>query len=389
MAYDPVVDRETDVVVVGGGIAGVSAAFQLSKTHRVILLEREAQLAHHTTGRSAAVYIVNYGGPIAMRLTKASRAFLDDTPHADHPVLEDRGVLMVGDEASRSSIEALAAEGNALDPSIELIDGAAARAMVPVLREEAAVVGMFEPGGSGMDVMGLHQAFVRGAVANGTEILRHEGAMQVERIGDRWVLSTANLTVAAETIVNAAGAWGDELATMVGAEPVGLMPMRRTAFTAPVAADPTSWPLVHVDSADGPAYFKPEAGGQLLCSPADETPSMACDAKPEELDVAMAIDRLNSMTTLDIRSVASTWAGLRTFSADRQPVLGMDDKVPGFCWMVGQGGTGITTAAASGEVAAAAVRGEVLPDHLLELGLDFDTLGPKRIRALNSQTDAV
>jgi len=370
------------VVIVGGGIAGVSAAFQLSKTHRVVLLEREAQLAHHTTGRSAAVYIVNYGGPIAMRLTKASRAFLDHTPYADHAILEDRGVLMVGDEASRPEIETLAAEGNALDPSIELIDGAAARAMVPVLREEAAVVGMYEPNGSGMDVMGLHQAFVRGAVANGAELLRHEGVLRAERSGDRWSVSASNVTVEADMIVNAAGAWGDELGAMVGAVPVGLVPMRRTAFTSPITADPTSWPLVHIDGADGPAYFKPEAGGQLLCSPADETPSPACDAKPEELDVAMAIDRLNAMTTLDIRSVASTWAGLRTFSSDRQPVLGMDPDVPGFCWMVGQGGTGITTAAASGEVVAAAVRGEALPDHLLELGLDLDMMGPKRLRPL-------
>lgn len=373
-------DRDTQVVVVGGGIAGVSAAFQLSKTHRVVLLEREAQLAHHTTGRSAAVYIVNYGGPIAMRLTKASREFLDATPHAGHAILEDRGVLMVGDEASRASIEALAVEGNALDPTIELLDGAAARAMVPVLREEAAVVGMYEPGGSGMDVMGLHQAFVRGAVAHGAEILRHEGALRLERSNGRWRVSASNVTVEADVIVNAAGAWGDELAAMAGVAPVGLVPMRRTAFTAPVVADPTSWPLVHIDSVDGPAYFKPEAGGQLLCSPADETPSVACDAKPEEIDVALAIDRLNTMTTLDIRSVASTWAGLRTFSVDRQPVLGMDTEVPGFCWMVGQGGTGITTAAASGEVVAAAVRGEALPEHLLALGLDFDMLGPKRLR---------
>jgi D-arginine dehydrogenase len=140
--------------------------------------------------------------------------------------------------------------------------------------------------------------------------------------------------------------------------------------------------LVHIDSVNGPAYFKPEAGGHLLCSPADETPSSACDAKPEELDVALAIDRLNTMTTLDIRSVASAWAGLRTFSSDRQPVLGMDPDVPGFCWMVGQGGTGITTSAASGEVVAAAVRGDDLPDHLTELGLDLEMLGPKRLRPL-------
>ena len=373
--------------MVGGGIAGVSAAYQLSTTHRVVVLERESQLAHHTTGRSAAVYIVNYGGPIAMRLTKASRGFLDHTPYADHPVLEDRGVLMVGDETHRGHIEALAAEGNALDDSIELIDGAAARAMVPVLTEAAAVVGMYEPHGSGMDVMGLHQAFVRGAVANGAEFLRSEGALQIERTGEHWSVKTPGHVIEADMVVNAAGAWGDEVAAMVGAEPVGLQPLRRTAFTAPVEADPSRWPLVHVDSVDGPAYFKPEAGGHVLGSPADETPSAACDAKPLELDVAMAIDRLNSMTSLGIRSVASTWAGLRTFSADRQPVLGLDPHVPGFCWMVGQGGTGITTAAASGEVVAAAVRGVALPGHLAELGLSFDLMGPQRLRSMEDTSE--
>lgn len=371
----------TDVVVIGGGIAGMSAAYWLSGRRRVLVLEREAQLAHHTTGRSAAVYIVNYGGPIAMRLTKASREFLDRTPHTDHPVLEDRGVLMVGDEAHRAHIELLATEGHSLDPTIELIDGTAARAMVPVLREESAVVGMYEPNGSGMDVMGLHQAFVRGATANGAVIERQEGAVRLERQDDGWRVTTANLVVEADVVVNAAGAWGDDVAAMAGAVPVGLEPMRRTAFTSPIALDPSDWPLVHVDNEDGPAYFKPESGGHLLCSPADEIPSAPCDAKAEELDIALAIDRLNAVTTLGLRSVASSWAGLRTFSPDRQPVLGMDPDVPGFCWMVGQGGTGITTASASGEVVAAAVCGESLPGHLAALGLDMDLLGPKRLRS--------
>lgn len=374
-------NHRADVVVIGGGIAGVSAAYQLSKTHDVMLLEREPQLAHHTTGRSAAVYIVNYGGPIAMRLTMASRRFLDDTPHADHAILEDRGVLMVADDANRESIESMARDGQALDSSIELIDGEAARAMVPVLREEATAIAMYEPNGCTMDVMGLHQAFVRGAVEGGARIHRHEAALRIERVGEHWSVSTEQITVEAESIVNAAGAWGDEVAEMVGARPIGLIPMRRTAFTTSVTADSSSWPLVHIDSVAGPAYFKPEAGGHLLCSPADETPSEPCDSKPEEVDIAVAIDRLNSMTTLGIRSVASSWAGLRTFSPDRQPVLGADPDVPGFCWMVGQGGTGITTAVASGEVVAAVVSDEPLPLHLSELGLDLDSLGPERLRS--------
>ncbi len=379
--------NSADVIVIGGGIAGVSAAFQLAATHRVILLEREPQLAHHTTGRSAAVYIVNYGGPIAMRLTVASRQFFEAPPAAlaDHPLLEPRGLLMVGDESHRDAIEAMAAEGRELDPTIELVDGATARAMVPVLVGDAAVVGMYEPNGSTMDVMGLHQAYVRGAVGAGATFKRHRGAIGLERRGSGWRVTAATEgsaleTFDADTVVNAAGAWGDQVAAMAGVEPVGLAPMRRTAFTVGVDVDTSAWPFVHVDSSEGPCYFKPEAGGQLLCSPSDEVPSDPCDARPEEIDVAMAIDRINAATTLRIRSVATTWAGLRTFTPDRQPVLGMDDDVEGFCWMVGQGGTGITTSFASGQVIAAAVRDEPLPTALLDLGLDLGDLGPDRLR---------
>jgi D-arginine dehydrogenase len=375
------VDR-ADVVVIGGGIAGVSAAYQLSATHRVVLLEREPQLAHHTTGRSAAVYIVNYGGPINMRLTRASRDFFEDPPPAlaEHPILEQCGVLMVGDESHRESIQEIAAAGQAVDPSIELIDGEAARSLVPVLTDASAVVGMFEPGGCTMDVMALHQAFLRGAVAQGTTIHRHRGAIDLQPLGTGWRVRTGTGPIDADTVVNAAGAWGDHVARLAGVQPVGLQPMQRTAFTAGIDVDPTSWPLVHIDSAEGPCYFKPEAGRQLLCSPSDEIPSEPYDARPREVDVALAIDRIHAATTLDVRRVKTTWAGLRTFAPDRHPVLGMDPEVDGFCWMVGQGGTGITTSFAAGQVVAAAVRGEDLPPALSELGLDLRDLGPDRIR---------
>ena len=378
----------SDVVVIGGGIAGVSAAYQLAHTRDVVLLEREPQLAHHTTGRSAAVYIVNYGGPINMRLTLASRAFYEDPPDdlTDHSILEPCGVLMVGDESHRATITSMALEGAALDPTIELVDTAAALDLVPALRGEAVAVGMFEPGGATMDVMGLHQAYLRGAIAAGATVHRHHEVIGIDRNGSGWRVTTDNGTFDADVIVDAAGAWGDHVAAMAGAAPVGLQPLRRTAFTAPVDVDTTGWPLVHIDSADGPCYFKPESGSQLLCSPSDEIPSDPCDARPEELDVALAIDRINTATTLDIRHVKTTWAGLRTFSPDRQPVIGMDPDVEGFCWMVGQGGTGITTSHAAGLAVAAAVRGEALPPTMADLGLDLRDLGPDRLRGLGGRT---
>ena len=372
--------NQADVIVIGGGIAGVSAAYQLAGDRSVILLEREAQLAHHTTGRSAAVFIVNYGGPIAQRLTVASREFFEHPPGhlVDGPILEPRGLLMTGTAKHANAIEASALEGRALDPTIEVLETAEILAMIPVLRAEAALIGMYEPGASIMDVMGLHQAFVRGARAEGATLARYERVTGIERMSDSWRVVTDRDSWQADVIVNAAGAWGDEIGSLAGAAPLGLAPLRRTAFTVAVDHDTSEWPFVHIDTDDGACYFKRESGDQLMCSPADETPSVPCDAKPDELDIAIAIDRINTATTLDIRSVRTTWAGLRSFVPDRQPVLGWDDEVPAFCWMVGQGGTGITTSHASGRVIASVVDGSPLPADLTDLGLTKTAMAPRR-----------
>ncbi len=370
-----------DVIVVGGGIAGVSAAAAVAETGRsVVLLEREAQLAHHTTGRSAAVYIVNYGGELASRLTLASRPFYDDPPEGlvDGPILEPRGLVMAGSAAHAAVIEQQIVEGQRLDPTIQRLDTAAIRSMVPVVRDEAAVVGMYEPGGSIMDVMGLHQAYVRQARSHDARIERHHEVVAIEPRANGWRVVTDRGSWDGEVVVNAAGAWGDVIGAMAGARPIGLEPRRRTAFTVTIDHDASGWPFVHLDTDDGPCYFKFEAGSQLLCSPSDEVPSPPVDAKAEELDVAMAIDRINRATTLGIRSVNTTWAGLRTFAPDRHPVIGWDDEVDGFCWMVGQGGTGITTSHASGRVVAALVDRRPMPDDLAAVGLELGALAPRR-----------
>jgi len=181
-------------------------------------------------------------------------------------------------------------------------------------------------------------------------------------------------------VVNSAGAWGDVVGAMAGAEPVGLTPKRRTAFTTGIDQDPTSWPFIYNGTPGDHCYFKPEAGNQLLCSLADEGESEPTDARPEEMDIALAIDRINRLSTLGIRSVRTTWAGLRTFAPDRNQVLGWDDKVDGFCWMVGQGGTGITTSPAAGSLIASIVAGAPIPDDLGTLGLTKEQLSPQRLR---------
>ncbi len=229
-----------------------------------------------------------------------------------------------------------------------------------------------------LDVAALHQAYVRGLRARDGRILTSAPVSSVEERGIDWLVQAGPHELTATTIVDAAGAWGDEVAELAGVEPVGLTPMRRTAFM--VAGDPawSDWPMVV--NVDHDFYFKPD-GSQLLCSPADETPSPPCDARPEMTDVALAIERINEATTLEIRSVRSQWAGLRTFAPDRAMVIGPEPSAPGFFWLVGQGGTGIQTAPAAATLLAAQVRGEPLPAQLDQAGVDPHRLGPARLRA--------
>lgn len=369
-----------DVVIIGGGIAGVTAASHLAPHRSVVLLEREKQLAHHTTGRSAAIFLENYGGPLNRRLSIGSREFLESRAQglADVPLLNPEGMLDVGGPEAVAELTERAAAGAALVPSIRLVDEAEILGLAPALRPGVVVAGVWEPDAATLDVMALHQAFVRGARNNGASIERDATVRRLSRSDGIWSVKSDAGVFEAPIVVNAAGAWGDEIGEMAGARPLGLEPRRRTAFTVQTDFDTSSWPFVNHDLEPRRCYFKPEAGGQVLCSPADETLSEPCDARPEEIDVARAIDAVNELTILDIRSVKTTWAGLRTFAPDRDPVLGWDDQVDGFCWMVGQGGTGIQTSPASGAVVGAIVRGEPLPRVFRDLGLTETDLAPRR-----------
>jgi D-arginine dehydrogenase len=366
------VATRTGAVVIGGGIAGVSAAHELAAHVNVVLLEQEDQLAHHTTGRSAAAYLETYGSPTVRRLTLASRSFLAS-------MLSPRPLLWIGGADRAAALEAAAEAGRALVPSVRLIDFAEAESMCPALRPTQAEVAMLEPEAMDIDVAALHQTFVQGMRARGGEIRRSSPVVGLSRTGSTWVVTTPSEAYETKFVVNAAGAWCDEIAALAGVRPIGLRPMRRTAFTCPAPhdVDVRSWPLVA--DIDDRFYFKPE-GPQLLCSLADETPSPPCDAVAEELDVALAIERINEATTLDLRRVRRAWAGLRSFVADRTPVVGIDPDAPGFCWLAGQGGYGIQTAPAMARATAGLVVDRRLPDDLTALGVTADDLSPARCR---------
>ncbi len=371
------------IAVVGGGIAGVSAAFALATSGAepdVVLIEAEQELAAHTTGRSAAQYIKNYGVDTVKALTLASYEFLANPPSslADHSHLSPRGQLTVADAAQEDYFQQLLVDGQHYDDTIAEIDIAEACRLFPPLRPGRFTRAMVEPNSADIDVAGLHQTFVRGFRAAGGEIRTNYRLDAATRAGSGWSVETTSGIVEADVIVNAAGAWGDVVARRAGVAPIGLQPMRRTAFM--VGHDHPEmgqWPLVA--SVEHSWYLKPD-GPQLLCSPANEDPMEPCDVKAEELDVALAIERINDATTLGIRSVRSSWAGLRTFTSDRSMVVGADDAEPSFIWCVGQGGTGIQTAPAVGRLVADLV-GDGAPGAWCgDVGLDPSSLGVARLR---------
>ena len=366
-----------DVAIIGGGIAGVSAAAAISRTHSVVLLEQESELAHHTTSRSAAIYVESEGGPVLHRLSTASKPFFDESPGADAPLLTPLPVLKVGNGSVADTLTREYELGLEVTPHLRLVRGSELTDLCPVLNPDVLTIGVYEHTAGSIDVMGLHQLFLRTARQNGSEVRRSAKLNGATRNG-HWHLDTEAGPIEADVIVNGAGAWGDVVAQNCGVEPLGLMPMRRTAFTAPIGQDPGDWPFIYSFAPELQCYFKPEAGDQLLCSLSEENLSEPMDAKAAELDVAMAIDRIQTISTLDLRTVKTTWAGLRTFAPDRNPVFGWDDGVEGFLWMVGQGGCGIVTAPAAGQIAGALVRNDPLPAEVTNFGLTKADLAPRR-----------
>ena len=355
--------KTCDAVVIGGGIAGVSVAAELATSMDVVLVEREAQLAYHTTGRSAALYFGSYGHSSTLPLTAASRAWFDDPEFTDAPVLAPRGALTVAFDGAPVP-DLLGAEQLGPDEAADL---------VPVLDRARLTGAAYERGAADMDVAAIHQAFVRKLRHHRGEVRTTAPVTGLERNDETWTVQSGSERITAAVVVNAAGAWADEVARLAGAEPIGIQPRRRTAFM--VTAPPSSehWPMV--TDAGHTFYFKPD-GVQLLCSPADETPSPPVDARPEEVDIALAIERINAVTDLGIRSVRSAWAGLRTFAPDGGMALGFDAGVDGFFWLAGQGGTGIQTAPASARLAAGLIQSGSVPDDLPSI--DLAALDPAR-----------
>lgn len=343
-----------EAIVIGAGIAGATAAAHLSATRRVALLEAEESAGYHTTGRSAAMWIRNYGSADARILSAASRGFYADPPpgFAAAPLMHRRDVVHLAPPDQVATLAALVADGVNIRP----LSVAEVRARVPALRPDYAVAAAVEFDCFDIDVAATHQGFLGMARrAGGVLALRHR-AGRIWRSGGLWHAETAGGEVFnAPILVDAAGAWGDEVAERAGLAPIGLQPKRRTAcIIDPGRWDCTDWPLVG-DAAHS-WYCRPEPGRKLMVTPADETDSPPLDAQPEEIDVAIAIDRMQQALDIPVSRIEHKWAGLRSFTPDRGLAIGAG-SVPGFFFMLGQGGYGIQTAPAAGRLLAALVAG--------------------------------
>ena len=367
-----------DFIVIGAGMAGASAAYELAEQGKVLLVEAETHPGYHSSGRSAALFTRNYGTATVRRVNALSESFFRHPPagFVDDPVLRPRGALAVegpGDEAELDSVLSASTED---DPVVELTV-AEALSMVPFLRPERLTRAVFEPGVTDIEAATLLQSYLKGFKQRGGIIMTSEPVNALIHRDGVWTVSTRKDHWQAKTLINAAGAWADEIGALAGASRIGLVAKRRTAIIidAPPGYDVVSLPCVDFTSTD--AYIKPE-GGKLMASPGDATPTTPQDVQPDEMDVAVLADWIETETLIPVRRISHSWAGLRSFVADNSPVVGFDSEVPDFFWHAGQGGFGIMMAPALARAAASLCQLGTLPPDFLSAGLRETHLGPAR-----------
>ena len=341
--------------MIGAGIAGASAAAALAEDRPVALIEAEEHAGFHSTGRSAARWERNYGPPDVRTLTALSRAFFEAPPRgfAETALIRPRPTVFLATAAQRADLARAVADC----PGLREISLAELRLLLPALRPDYAAAAAIEEDCFDLDVAALHLGFLRRFRARGGMLALGRRAERIERHGALWRVATATGEVLqARVLVNAAGAWGDEVARAAGASPLNLVPRRRTG----VIIDPSPWEVAEwpmVLDVGETWYARPDARTRLMVSPADQTPMHAHDVQPDELDVAVAIDRMQEALAIEVRRVERSWAGLRTFTPDGSLALGWDAALPGFFWCVGQGGYGIQTAPAAGRLVADLIAG--------------------------------
>lgn len=363
-----------DIAVIGGGIAGLSLAAELAPEAHVVVLEAEDQPGYHATGRSAAIFAQNYGNGLVRALTAWSA---EDFGPPGEGVLSPRGLIRVAEARHESVLRALYRE-MAADCALTWLGAAEVSARVPLLRPGWAACGFANDDAADMDVAAIMMGHANRIAAGGGRILTGFRVDTLNRASGGWAVGAGRGgRVTARLVVDAAGAWADEIADLAGAAPIGLQPTRRSAvaFDAPAGVDVRGMPMV-VD-AEERFYLKPE-GRNLMASPCDEASSAPCDSRPEEIDVAVCIDRIERAFDLAVSRPKATWSGLRTFSPDTDPVCGWDSELGGFYWLAGQGGYGVQTAPALARIAADDLLGRAGARRTGMERVDLGRLSPDR-----------
>jgi len=367
----------SDFLVIGAGISGAAAAFELARHGSVLLVEAESLPGHHSTGRSAALYTPNFGPALVRRINAAGRAFFEIPPEgfAEVPLLTPRGGLTLARPGEEAALAEVLAHSTQRDPIVEIPLDEAAR-LAPIMRPELVGSAAYEPGVADMDVAAIHQGFLRGLKHRGGRLLCTAPVTALSRTAGVWRVTAGGETHEAPIVVDAAGAWGDVVAGLAGARPQRLQPKRRTAIVvdAPAGLDVHAMPLVEF-AGHGP-YLKPD-GGRVMASLADETPVEPQDVQPDDMDVAVLADWLEQHTHIAIRKAPRAWAGLRSFVPDEVPVAGFDAEREGFFWLIGQGGFGIMMSPMLGRITAELATSGRLSDDLLALGIRAEDLAPR------------
>lgn len=368
--------QKADIIVLGGGIAGASAAAELATDARVVVLESEPQAGYHASGRSAAYFAASYGKKVVRDITACCESFLRNPPEgfSEVELFRARDCMFFGREDQAETLQAMQSD----NPRLQWVDNATVCERVPVMLPDYIHSALWDTRGGDIEVDALLQGFLRQFRRRGGIFLANQQACALERKGGRWLVKTQSDQFEAPVIINAAGAWVEKVSAMAGLAPIGIQPLRRTALTIspPEGVDIRDWPEM-VD-ADEDFYFKPDAG-QILVSPADETPTEPCDAQPEDLDVATGVYRFELATGLDIQRVNHSWAGLRTFSPDRVFVAGFDPRTEGFFWLAGQGGYGVQSSAAMARLARYLITGAEPEENFLVVKEFIDEVAPDRL----------